>query len=485
MPTLFEILNRFSKPPVDLWSFYIYMKEHYGGVEYLEFWLDCAAHAALCKKIARGSMHDHSSSNTSKNSALMDSNNQIEAYDRPFSAAMMSPTRNASYSEDFEKPSPCSSILLDVLQDKVLDTNRDASKISNNISYEERDGFKTAEVVKRYSSLSNERAINKQNTVSRLSEILDNMLMPEYPGATATSSTRERVSSQDFDKQEMTEKVKSPTQHEIQREGSTPPNNLKIGLRDQFGGPLGLPPATPPPQLTLISNAHQRNVNPTHPNHSINGFSPQGVSRPKANIVKQPIHDSALRIINIYLMPKSAKEIELPNDQQGWSMAEDIRQLIHIPGGLNNPKIFENATTYVFEALEREALPDFLVQRALSNVQPVSSTLRLIGGLIALFGAFWLAFVFVLLNWEPKSNRCWVILPFSFGWYLTLTGLYRLDPLLALLSLGEQDGGGLMKVQEKFVWKMLRKRGLFVLVSTVLLSAAFCVLFIFVPGHRL
>lgn len=493
MPTLFEILNRFSKPPVDLWSFYIYMKEHYGGVEYLEFWLDCAAHTALCKEVARGMIHDQSASNAGSDPAHSGSLDPDEAFGRPLPAAMMSPTRNGSNRQDFEKASPSSSVLFDILQGNALDMRGDSPRTSynasnnasNSTSNEERDGFDATEGLKRYSTVSNERARNKRNTVSRLSEILDNMLMPQYPSATATSPTRERIPSQDFASDEIITEAKSSPQQRTLEESFTPSKKFMTPLGDQFGSPLRKPPATPPPQVTLISQTRQQNFNPTSPNHGLNGFSPQGPARPKASILKKPIHDSALRIISIYLMPKSTKEIELPNDQRGWSMAEDIRQLIHIPGGLDNPKIFESATTYVFEALEREALPGFLVQRALSNVQPVSSTLRLIGGLVALFGAFWLSFVFVLLDWVPKSHRCWVILPFSFGWYLTLTGLYRLDPLLALAKLGEQDGGGLIKVQEKFVWKMLRKRGTFVLVSTVLLSAAFCVLFIFVPGHRL
>jgi hypothetical protein len=38
LPTLFEVLSRRTLPPVDLFSFYIYMRDQQRAVDYLDFW---------------------------------------------------------------------------------------------------------------------------------------------------------------------------------------------------------------------------------------------------------------------------------------------------------------------------------------------------------------------------------------------------------------------------------------------------------------
>jgi hypothetical protein len=50
LPTLFEVLSRRTLAPVDLFSFYIYMRDQQRSVDYLDFWygqhpcLNSAAH---------------------------------------------------------------------------------------------------------------------------------------------------------------------------------------------------------------------------------------------------------------------------------------------------------------------------------------------------------------------------------------------------------------------------------------------------------
>jgi hypothetical protein len=38
LPTLFEVLSRRTLAPVDLYSFYIYMRDQQRSVDYLDFW---------------------------------------------------------------------------------------------------------------------------------------------------------------------------------------------------------------------------------------------------------------------------------------------------------------------------------------------------------------------------------------------------------------------------------------------------------------
>ncbi|KAL8762962.1 MAG: hypothetical protein Q9184_001112 [Pyrenodesmia sp. 2 TL-2023] len=49
LPTLYEVLARKTKPPVDLFSFYIYMRDQQRSVDYLDFWLDVSQHTSLCR----------------------------------------------------------------------------------------------------------------------------------------------------------------------------------------------------------------------------------------------------------------------------------------------------------------------------------------------------------------------------------------------------------------------------------------------------
>jgi len=57
--------------------------------------------------------------------------------------------------------------------------------------------------------------------------------------------------------------------------------------------------------------------------------------------------------------------------------------------------------------MERDAFPGFLRMKALGNLVPPSMMMRLIVGLLALFGGFWTAFVLIFLN-ESRTTRCWV-----------------------------------------------------------------------------
>ncbi|CDK29118.1 unnamed protein product [Kuraishia capsulata CBS 1993] len=54
LPTLYEVLNRKTQAPVDLWSFYVYMRDSQQAIDYLDFWIDCVQHLNLCKNYVKG-----------------------------------------------------------------------------------------------------------------------------------------------------------------------------------------------------------------------------------------------------------------------------------------------------------------------------------------------------------------------------------------------------------------------------------------------
>ncbi|MCJ1442893.1 MAG: Bud site selection protein, Revert to axial protein 1 [Stictis urceolatum] len=53
LPTLNEVLQRRTLAPVDLFSFYIYMRDQQRSVDYLDFWLDVLQHMSLCRHYVR------------------------------------------------------------------------------------------------------------------------------------------------------------------------------------------------------------------------------------------------------------------------------------------------------------------------------------------------------------------------------------------------------------------------------------------------
>lgn len=53
LPTLYEVLSRRTRAPVDLFSFYIYMRDQQRSVDYLDFWLDVSQHMSLCRHYVR------------------------------------------------------------------------------------------------------------------------------------------------------------------------------------------------------------------------------------------------------------------------------------------------------------------------------------------------------------------------------------------------------------------------------------------------
>ncbi|AGO10971.1 AaceriAFR532Wp [[Ashbya] aceris (nom. inval.)] len=54
LPTLFEVLNNQTAAPVDSWSFYTFLFQYPGALNYMDFWVDVMAHLRLCKDYVKG-----------------------------------------------------------------------------------------------------------------------------------------------------------------------------------------------------------------------------------------------------------------------------------------------------------------------------------------------------------------------------------------------------------------------------------------------
>lgn len=122
---------------------------------------------------------------------------------------------------------------------------------------------------------------------------------------------------------------------------------------------------------------------------------------PAHTVARADIRASAEKILYTFLLPGAEREIVLPH-----AITHEITVSIE-DRGRDDPEVFDAAKDWVFQAMERDAFPKFLQQKALGNLVPPSMIMRLIVGLLGMFGAFWTAFIFIFLDY-PRHTRVWV-----------------------------------------------------------------------------
>ncbi|OCK74346.1 regulator of G protein signaling [Lepidopterella palustris CBS 459.81] len=356
-PSLFEVLSRKTLPPVDLFSFYIYMRDQQRSVDYLDFWLDVSQHLSLCRHYVRR------------------------------------------------------------LHRSVIEDTPELEK----------------------------------ETSKRSSYIVDNA--GEGPSTEmATAASDQRLSA--FLRSDHGSRNHSPQNSH----GSNKSNQSISGLER-------------PPRPSFMTNTNSPGDDSSSPGQNSSG--PDNVPK------REDLRASAEKILYTYLLPGSEREIIIP---QG--ILQDIQEAIEGPAQRSDPELFDAAKDYVFQAMERDAFPGFLKSKGLGNLVPPSMMMRLIIGLLAMFGAFWTAFILIFLD-KPKHIRCWLILPFTIGVYALASHQYMLDPILVLVGYSEYTFMDFAQMREPYVRKLLNGRAMMVLVVVILVDAALCSLFIFVPGRRL
>ncbi|KAG0652382.1 rax1 [Hyphodiscus hymeniophilus] len=356
LPTLFEVLSRRTRPPVDLFSFYIYMRDQQRSVDYLDFWLDVAQHMSLCRHYVR--------------------------------------------------------------------------ELRRSVMVGTPDGDKS----------------------KRSSALLEGLGEMNHPAAGPSMFNTEKEKNQDAQ------------MSAFLREDST------------NGGNVGHSPSG-----SVGSNIRQTQSNERQPRPSFMSSPLELTSdsnSPAHTVARADIRASAEKILYTFLLPGAEREIILPH-----TITQEITLAIE-EQGRDDPEVFDAAKDYVFQAMERDAFPGFLRMKALGNLVPPSIILRAIVGLLGVFAGFWASFVFIFLD-EPRSTRAWIVLPFTIGVYACLSYQYALDPILALAGFSEYTFMSFSRIQEAYIRKLLNKRAMMVLCLTVLVDAALCVLFIFVPGKRL
>ncbi|KAJ5871507.1 uncharacterized protein N7529_003860 [Penicillium soppii] len=357
LPTLFEVLSRRTLAPVDLFSFYIYMRDQQRSVDYLDFWLDVSQHMLLCRH-----------------------------YVRELRRSVLVAT------PDIERAESKSSAMLDNLENL------------GDIPLEEAGPSRL-----RHGFQENEK---ERDADQRLSAFL------RSEGATSSPSRQNSLGSSH----------ESAHQVSSYEDGRHTPDS--------------------------------RNNDSNSPGHTVD---------------RNDIRASAEKILYTYLLPGSEREIMLPE-----SMVSSIINLVE-DDGRDDPEVFDPAKDYVFQAMERDAFPGFLQAKALGNIVPLSTILRLAFALISFGGGFWGAFYVVLRN-KPRNIRCWIILPFAVASYFIISYQYKIDPVMAFLGYSEYTFMNWAPIREPYVRKLLNKRALVTAMIAFLTAAALSILFIFVPG---
>lgn len=292
-----EVLSRQTLPPVDLYSFYIYMRDQQRSVDYLDFYLDICQHLSLCRHYVR----------ELRRSVLLES---------------PAPERTEKLA-DSKEPS------------EYRDTGDsfDLGEPSNPFG----------EGARRVPS---EKSVHSEE--QRLSRIL-----------------RDESRSRDS-----WPKHPTPPQH-----GSA------MGQRSR-GSSLGI-------------------ARVTTGGHSSSQTSSNQDPSPQHTVSRSDIRSSAEKILYTFLLPGLEREIILPQGVVNM-IAEAIEN-----EGRDDPEVFDEAKEYVFQAMERDAYPGFLRAKAFGNLVPPSLMLRLVVGLLAMFGGFWTSFILIFLDYS-RALRCTV-----------------------------------------------------------------------------
>ncbi|GAA6043941.1 hypothetical protein JCM8097_000914 [Rhodosporidiobolus ruineniae] len=149
------------------------------------------------------------------------------------------------------------------------------------------------------------------------------------------------------------------------------------------------------------------------------------------------------------------------------------------------PDMFHAQKEYVYRAMEMDSFPRFLRAKAFGNLTPISAYVRLAVGLVALWAGLATAFSFIFLDAKPKVRRLWIILPFTVAIINLLAFGYDLDPLLVFMGLSETTPFKHISIREPYVRKLLFGRALWVTLLSAVIVAALTVIFWAVPGHRL
>lgn len=459
LPTLGEILANKTKTPVDLATFYQFMKDVENKVDYLDFWFALIGHLNLCKHYVKGLRES-----LVRQSQFSDQNQGIlNEYGNRDSLPNLDKSKHKSLS---------SSILLDlIVNDNFLednDSNRLSQFLRGDLNMDNLDP-KLKDLIEHYN-------LEEQQEGARQSQITN-----RYSGAAAASAAVDTPAA-NFPL-ELPRIVSGSTLSEkrvssnLRLLDDTEPHNF-VSLKGKVYNGNGNPFQSPNPNLdrSLITPSLLERLIRDSPG-SNNSF-----------ITRERLKESSHELLLQYFVEDLEKNLYLPRDLNAF-----IIKSIEVDGR-DDPDLFNHVKLYVFNKIENDHLPKFLNFMAIRNINH-SNLFRILCGFFFLFIGFWLSYIFVFLDYR-KGIRPVIIVPFLIAFYCLISSIYLIDPILVWLgfsesfskdklSLNGNTRSSLIRIREKFIYKLLLKRSLWVLFLVLLATAIFTLIFCLVPGHRL
>lgn len=425
-PTLFEILNKKTQAPLDLWSFYVYMRDEQHSIDYIDFWIDTVQHINLCKCYVQGLR------------ASLAANSRINQADQVTQILNSNDQTKLTISEDeIEPPQTKFNIKSDNANEDLKNRNSQASSRNS-----------------KSSSMLLDLLMKNDFFEGQDPHRLSTFLRGESSVRTSDPLVNAKI-----------DQLKRKS-HIFQSSNNITQINVSDNTNLQANNSFRVSKINPEMVETLIQDDFDKSHRPFD----------------KANFISRvSLRKSTHNIVDTYFSEDSNKRIIIPQE-----MIDRIKFAAD-DEGRDDPEVFDEAREYVFKAMEYDAYPNFLRNNALKNVTKKSAVIRIMLSMICGFGAFWTGYTLIFMDYQPKPTRAVVVLPFFFMSYFFFSAFYRVDPLLCYAGFSESYAtpGGIIPIKEPYVKKLLRKRSLFVMIIFCAVAASFSILFALVPGKRL
>lgn len=421
-PTLFEILNKKTQSPLDLWSFYVFMRDEAHAVDYIDFWIDTVQHLNLCKMYVKGLKDSLLVNARERQSAMV--NDALKINDNPPVLGEMEPpkkradsTRRGSNtnraSQSSSKNSRSSSMLLDLLMKHDLFEGEDPHRLSTFLRGE-------------HSVRTSDPLVNaKIDEIKRKSQ--------NFPSSTSVN------------------------QADI-TDGSKSTNNLSSNFR--------VSRINPEMVETLIQD----------------DFDTKHRSYDKSHLISRvSLRKSTRNILNTYLSENSEKRINLPSE-----IIEKIRFELETQGRDDpevfdeaREYIFKAMEYDAYpNFLRNHALKNVTRKSAVLRLM-----FSMISGLGAFWTGYTL--IFMNYEPKPTRAVVVIPFFFMSYFFFTAFYRVDPILCYAGYCESNATPGGILPIREPYVKQLLRKRSFFVLAVLCAVAAAFSIVFALVPGRRL
>ncbi|GME66741.1 unnamed protein product [[Candida] boidinii] len=524
-PTLFEILNRKTQAPVDLWSFYVYMRDTQQSIDYLDFWLDSVQHINLCKAYVKGLKKSIITDGANAKQYKLDGGYDDYGYDDDYDDTYddedydenektrvieeQQIQQSQQQQQQQQQQGSTQQDDLDAYDSQLIPPSGLAGPEPLNTNRNSNLTNRSSNSTGIISGFNNNQSNRNSNTKSVSSSVLLDLLMKQDlledndaqrlsqflrgEGSIRTSDPLIRSKINDLDKR--TQNMRNSNLSLLNNNpndpvvGSGSLLNIDATASEAVAAANEITNTIIKPEMveTLIKQEMEK-ANRRSQQHygNINNNNSDEVKRQKRNskshyVTRVLLRRSTQHLLNTYFKENAEKKIVIPED-----MVRRVLYSLEVEGR-DDPEVFDEAREYVFKAMEHEAYPNFLRYNAMGNITQNSSVYRLIFAIFCAFAGFWVGYALIFLKWDPKPERAVVTIPFFFSSYSFFSSIFRIDPILTFLGYGENKLGsyGLVKIKEPFVKKFLIKRSLFVSILICIVGAALSILFALVPGRRI